>query len=136
MFSPSYLCLVFVGGGLGAVCRYVSTMLISGLAGTVFPLGTFTVNILGSIIMGFIMTLAIQAAGLSEELRLLLVVGFLGALRARAASGCGSPALDALDGAVLRAVAAAPASTNDISAAFLANAAAGHGVQLGIEGLR
>lgn len=78
MFSPSYLCLVFVGGGLGAVCRYVSTMLIGGLAGTVFPLGTFTVNILGSIIMGFIMTLAIQAAGLSEELRLLLVVGFLG----------------------------------------------------------
>jgi len=53
------------------------------------------------------------------------VVGFLGALRARAASGCGSPALDALDGAVLRAVAAAPASTNDISAAFLASAAAG-----------
>jgi fluoride exporter len=78
MFSPSYLCLVFVGGGFGAVCRYMSTMLIGGIAGTIFPLGTFTVNIVGSFIMGFIMTLAIEAAALSEELRLLLVIGFLG----------------------------------------------------------
>ena len=78
MFSPSYLCLVFVGGGIGAVCRYMSTMLIGGIAGSVFPLGTFTVNIVGSFIMGLIMTFAIEAAALSEELRLLLVIGFLG----------------------------------------------------------
>jgi hypothetical protein len=53
------------------------------------------------------------------------VVGFLGALHARAAAGCGSPARLSLGGAVLRAASAAPEATNAISAAFLASAAGG-----------
>ena len=60
------LLLVFIGGGLGAVCRYISTTHIGALFGTYFPFGTLFVNTLGSLLMGFIMG------------SLLLTVGFLG----------------------------------------------------------
>ena len=49
------LLLVFIGGGLGAVCRYISTTHIGALFGTYFPFGTLFVNTLGSLLMGFIM---------------------------------------------------------------------------------
>ena len=34
------LLLVFIGGGLGAACRYFSTTHIGALFGTYFPFGT------------------------------------------------------------------------------------------------
>lgn len=49
------LLLVFIGGGLGAACRYFSTTHIGALFGTYFPFGTLFVNTLGSLLMGFIM---------------------------------------------------------------------------------
>ncbi len=39
-------------GGLGAVLRYVMDNLITRVAGSNFPLGTWTINILGSIAIG------------------------------------------------------------------------------------
>ena len=61
--------LVFIGGGLGAVGRY--------LVGNQFtpPFGTICVNIIGSFLMGLIL----GAIGKnSESARLFLTVGFLG----------------------------------------------------------
>ena len=78
MFSINDLLLVFFGGGLGCVSRYVVTTSIGSVAGTVFPFGTLVVNITGSFIMGFLMMLAISASLLPENIRLLLAVGFLG----------------------------------------------------------
>lgn len=77
--------LVFVGGGLGAVCRYFVTTQIGARFGTFFPWGTLTVNTVGSFMMGFIMgmlLLLIERMGtsVSEPVRLLLTVGFLGGL--------------------------------------------------------
>ena len=77
------LLLVFIGGGLGAVCRYISTTHIGALFGTYFPFGTLFVNTLGSLLMGFIMGSLIfltEKTGLrlAEPARLLLTVGFLG----------------------------------------------------------
>ena len=70
------LLLVFIGGGLGAVCRYISTTHIGALFGTYFPFGTLFVNTLGSLLMGFIMgslVFLMEKTGLR-----LLTVGFLG----------------------------------------------------------
>ncbi len=74
------LLLVFVGGGIGAVCRYLSTTSIGALFGTNFPL---FVNTLGSLLMGFIMGILLLIAErtgslMAEPMRLLLTVGFLG----------------------------------------------------------
>ncbi len=65
---------VFVGGGLGAVARYgLTTLLPRGS----FPLGTLTVNILGSFCIGVIMALLI-AKQAAPEWRLFLATGLMG----------------------------------------------------------
>ncbi len=73
---------VFIGGGLGAVCRYMATTVIGARFGLLFPLGTLFVNTLGSflmaLVMGILLSLAKSANMLPESLRLLLTVGFLG----------------------------------------------------------
>ena len=51
--------LVFLGGGLGSVCRYLISKALNG-RGTNLPWGTFTVNILGSFIIGLLLGIAIK----------------------------------------------------------------------------
>ena len=74
--------LVFLGGGLGAVCRYLVTTQVGARFGTVFPFGTLTVNTVGSFLMGLIMgvllLLAEQHQFAAGPWKLLLTVGFLG----------------------------------------------------------
>ena len=67
--------LVFVGGGLGAMCRYFTTVLLSSKLGN-FPLGTFAVNVLGSFCMGLVLGILLKHN--SENFRLFAAVGFLG----------------------------------------------------------
>ena len=74
--------LVFLGGGLGAVCRYLATSFFAVRFGSSFPYGTLFVNVSGSFLMGVLMgLLPLFPFGdkyLPENLRLLLGVGFLG----------------------------------------------------------
>ena len=73
---------VFLGGGLGAVCRYLATSFFAVRFGSAFPYGTLFVNVSGSFLMGVLMgLLPLFPFGdkyLPENLRLLLAVGFLG----------------------------------------------------------
>lgn len=70
--------LVFAGGGLGAVFRYLSGHAVARIAGTAFPWGTLFVNVAGSFAMGLLIAwLARRSAG-DSGLRLLLATGFLG----------------------------------------------------------
>ena len=71
--------LVFLGGGLGAVSRYLVTTFIGHQVGGNFPFGTFTANIIGSFLMGFAMFCFLnRGMAVPEHIRLLLLVGFLG----------------------------------------------------------
>ncbi len=77
------IALVFLGGGLGAVCRYLVTTQVGARFGTVFPFGTLTVNTVGSFLMGLIMgalLLLTERHGFvaAGPAKLLLTVGFLG----------------------------------------------------------
>lgn len=77
------IALVFLGGGLGAVCRYLVTTQVGARFGTVFPFGTLTVNTVGSFLMGLIMgalLLLTERYGFvaAGPAKLLLTVGFLG----------------------------------------------------------
>lgn len=73
---------VFIGGGLGAVCRYLATTFIGARFGMMFPFGTLFVNTLGSfliaVVLGFLLPMAKSVHMLPESIRLLLTVGFLG----------------------------------------------------------
>ena len=51
------LLMVFVGGGLGSTARYlISTAMKSMMP---FPIGTLTVNVVGSFLMGLLMAFLI-----------------------------------------------------------------------------
>ena len=68
------LLLIFAGGGLGAVSRFLVTTALAGKLGN-FPLGTLAANLLGSLLMGLLVGLL---AGRFESVRLFVAVGFLG----------------------------------------------------------
>jgi CrcB protein len=72
--------LVFLGGGLGSVARYWLGLKIQTFSNNNFPLGTFTVNIIASFILGFIVGLAVLKQGNFESQRLLVGIGFCGGL--------------------------------------------------------
>jgi len=69
---------IALGGSLGAISRYwVSTATYSWL-GNNFPYGTLMVNVTGSLVMGFLTVVLVQRFDVSDEVRLALIVGFLG----------------------------------------------------------
>ena len=72
-----YALLVFLGGGIGSVLRYLVGKLFQGLLGT-FPTGTMTVNVIGSLLIGILVGYGLKNGGLSEPQTLLLVTGFCG----------------------------------------------------------
>jgi fluoride exporter len=70
--------LVFVGGGLGSVLRYVVNILGPRLLGAAFPYHTFFINITGSTVMGLIAGyLALKGEAVASW-RLFLMTGILG----------------------------------------------------------
>ena len=69
--------LVFVGGGVGSALRYlVGTFLNTPVSR--FPWGTFSVNVLGSLIIGLLMGVTLKNSSLSENQTLLLITGLCG----------------------------------------------------------
>ena len=72
--------LVACGGAFGATFRYLIGIGIISLFGKGFPFATLTVNVIGSLIMGYIFQLVQQGALGSSNWWPLIGVGFLGAL--------------------------------------------------------
>jgi len=73
------LLAVAAGGAIGAVLRWVMAANIQKLAGGAFPWGTFAVNALGSLLLGFLFVWLIERSSAGELMRLAITVGFLGA---------------------------------------------------------
>ena len=71
--------LVFLGGGLGSVLRYLVKVFCEKNLIGVFPYSTFSVNILGSFFIGFVCALVFYKTSLiSPQLKLFLTVGVAG----------------------------------------------------------
>jgi CrcB protein len=69
---------VFTGGGLGSITRFgLSRLVNSGFPGA-FPAGTFTVNIVACIVLGFAAGLADQRNIIGVTGRSFWVIGFCG----------------------------------------------------------
>ncbi|MCB1670693.1 MAG: fluoride efflux transporter CrcB [Gammaproteobacteria bacterium] len=76
----SYYLAIALGGALGAVCRYWLVTLAEHHNSSLFPVGTLTVNVLGSLLIGILFVLLTEKIQAAAYLRPLLQIGFLGAL--------------------------------------------------------
>ena len=78
MQFPQFL-MVFLGGGLGSCSRYFVSQVVSHELELehAFPLGTFTVNIVGCFVVGIFIGL-IERFQLNYNWTLLLATGFCG----------------------------------------------------------
>lgn len=79
MESLTKILAVAFGGAAGAVLRYLIN--ISPLQDFLkpFPFPTFFINVTGSFLIGFLLVLFVDKFQLSENWRLAVIVGFLGA---------------------------------------------------------
>ncbi len=70
--------LVGMGSFFGGGMRFLLSKLIQSWAFVQFPLGTFAVNILGCLLLGFLSGLPLNIGWLSPSARLILTTGFCG----------------------------------------------------------
>jgi len=68
-----------MAGALGALSRYGLSVIAQRVLGNGFPYGTLMVNIIGSLLIGFIMHAGINTDIIPRSLRVMIAIGFLGA---------------------------------------------------------
>ena len=73
--------ILFVAGGgaIGALARYAFSASPLNRTFEQFPLPTFLVNVIGSFLIGFCLIIFADKISVSDHMRLLIFVGFLGA---------------------------------------------------------
>lgn len=78
--------LVLVGGMIGAPTRYLADRAVQARHDSVFPWGTFAVNVAGSALLGFLLGAQLHL-GLPSSAVVLLGTGFCGGLTTFSAFG-------------------------------------------------
>lgn len=71
-----YFLLVFLGGGLGAICRYSISLIIEESSKS-FPWSTFIANVASCIILGLLLGYYLQK-GMDQKMSLFFITGFCG----------------------------------------------------------
>ncbi len=71
--------LIGIGGFLGAIARFYTTKWTNSLITDRIPFGTVVVNVVGSFILGLVVVLSVEKLVASEDIRLFIGVGMLGA---------------------------------------------------------
>lgn len=69
--------LVFLGGGLGSIARYLLSKLFNAWQ-PIFPFATLTANFLSCAVFGLIIILGTDKLNISPALKLLMLTGFCG----------------------------------------------------------
>jgi fluoride exporter len=70
---------ISLGGVLGANARYFVALYVAERLGTAFPYGTLLINVTGSLVIGFFLTLISERVSVDPLWRLFFATGFLGA---------------------------------------------------------
>lgn len=74
------LVAIFFGGGIGAIARYLISLNIVKIYGEMdLPIATFSINILGCFLLGFLYILFLEKTNVNNAVSLALTVGFCGA---------------------------------------------------------
>ena len=68
---------IIIGGGTGALLRYLSNNLINSSFKINFPLGTFFVNCIGALLIGFFINI-FDKYNINIKYKLFIITGFLG----------------------------------------------------------
>lgn len=76
---PYHLLIVGAGGFLGAIARFLVSGWCARTCGIQFPVGTLLINVSGSFLLAFIITLLVERLLAAPEWRLFWGIGFLGA---------------------------------------------------------
>ena len=71
---------VFLGGGIGAVLRYLTGVFAVRFLSVNLPVATFAVNIVGCFILGLLFAFFIDRPEINTPLKLALTAGFCGGL--------------------------------------------------------
>ncbi|CAN7317659.1 fluoride efflux transporter CrcB [Rhizobium sp. LjRoot254] len=74
----NHILLVAVGGALGSVARYLTSLATLRWFGPGYPWGTLSVNIVGGLAIGIFAELIARRFDGSQELRLFIITGILG----------------------------------------------------------
>ena len=69
---------VAIGGAVGSVMRYGTTIAVQRLTRSGFPFATLTTNVAGSFIIGWLAYLILERDFMSIQARLIVIVGILG----------------------------------------------------------
>ena len=70
---------VLIAGAAGAICRYLLDGAIQDRWSGPFPMGTFAINVSGSLALGGLAGFLSHHAAVSQDVRIIVGVGFLGA---------------------------------------------------------
>lgn len=70
--------LVGIGGGMGSVLRYMTSSFMTKYFPSSFPWGTLSVNVLGCLLIGVLLSLGERQSWMNNDLRLLWLTGFCG----------------------------------------------------------
>ncbi len=70
---------IAAGGAVGALMRFWASNGVYALLGRGFPYGTLSVNVIGSLAMGFLYVMFLERMAVEPEVRAALLVGLLGA---------------------------------------------------------
>ena len=72
------LALIFAGGGLGSIVRFLLGRWVTTLHQINFPLGTLIVNVVACFVLGAIVGLADHKQVMSADMRVFWAIGFCG----------------------------------------------------------
>jgi CrcB protein len=79
MRTVQAILVISLGGILGANTRYFVSLYVAERLGAAFPYGTLLINVTGSLIIGFFLTLITERYSVDPLWRLFFATGFLGA---------------------------------------------------------
>lgn len=69
---------IFVGGGIGALARFLLAKSIQTYVNSAFPVGILVVNVLGSLLIGLLWVLLLERFAIDAVWRNSLLIGLLG----------------------------------------------------------
>jgi len=102
---------IAMGGAFGAVLRFVVITAVDALMGKSFPLGTLSVNVIGSFVAGLCVVLLGERWSINPEVRGFIMVGLLGGFTTFSAFSVENLAF-ILDSQILKALAYASISVS------------------------
>lgn len=72
------LLIVAVGGGIGSMLRYLTSVFVAKYYANAYPLATFLTNLIGCFLIGIFMGFLTKSQIVSQDLKAFLITGFCG----------------------------------------------------------